>query len=456
LDKNWTTLHPTYNYNSTQPQTMQNPIPPIAATVLTLLIFTTACKTPNGSENPPEDKTGGLKIGTLLPITGDLAQYGAPMQDSAALLVEKVNACEGVLQKPVELVTADDQTEPSRGAAAMTKLAEVDRVAGVIGAASSAVSTVAIEVAVRNQIVQISPASTSPTFTERAQKGDFQGFWFRTAPSDALQGPALAQLAQSKGFKSVAVLAINNDYGNGLSKAFIEAFKGSGGTIADDAATLYPPDGAAFDAEVTAAFANKPDAVLLIAYPETGSLVLRAAFEKGYLDGKTQLLFTEGMKAEKLAELVGKDASGRFIVAGALGTAPKSGGPGYEAFLADYEKAYNRKPEVFDANTWDAAALLILAAQAGGDTTGPVLKENILKVANPPGDEVSDVCQALAFLREGVEINYQGASSEIQLDQWGDVAGSYDLWTVTDQGELKVINTLSVGGAASEASSGTQ
>nr|WP_267127970.1 ABC transporter substrate-binding protein [Synechococcus elongatus] len=136
----------------------------------------------------PWQDPGGLKLGSLLPLTGDLAQYGRPMQDTAELLVETVNACGGVQGKPVRLIAADDETKPDRGVAAMTKLAEVDRVAGVVGAAASNVSDAALTLAVNNRVVMISPSSTSPRFTERARRGDFQGYWFRTAPSDALQG----------------------------------------------------------------------------------------------------------------------------------------------------------------------------------------------------------------------------------------------------------------------------
>ena len=127
-----------------------------------------------GCQAPP----AGLKIGTLLPISGDLSSYGGSMQNTAQLLVKTVNACGGVLGQPVTLVTEDDQTEAAAGVTAMTKLVESDRVAVVVGGASSNVSSAAIPIAVRNQTVEISPASTSPSFTERAQKGEFKGFGF--------------------------------------------------------------------------------------------------------------------------------------------------------------------------------------------------------------------------------------------------------------------------------------
>lgn len=408
---------------------------------IALLLLTSACQTTHSSGS-----SKSLKLGTLLPITGDLAQYGSPMQASAQLLVKTVNSCGGALGQPVQLVSEDDQTEPSAGASAMTKLVEVDRVAGVVGGASSAVSSAAVDIAVRNQIVQISPSSTSPIFTDRARKGDFQGFWFRTAPPDTFQGKALAQLAKQRGFQSVAILAINNDYGNGLVESFVPAFEVLGGKVQGQP-VLYPPDASSFESEVSAAFQGQPAAVLLIAYPETGSLVLKSAYQQGLLGKKTQVLATDGMKDEAIAKLAGKNQTGDYIVTGLLGTAASAGGPALDDFRKGYTAAYQRQPSVYDPNTWDATALLVLAAEAAKSNTGSAIKSKIRDVANAPGQEVTDVCQALALVREGKDINYQGASGTVELDAQGDVTGSYDIWTIEKNGKLAVKDTISVGGS---------
>lgn len=405
---------------------------------ITLILLISGCQTAKS----------GLKIGTLLPITGDLSPFGSSMQDSASLLVKTVNGCGGVLNQPVQLISEDDQSNPSVGAAAMSKLAEVDRVAGVIGAGGSAVSSAAIDIAVRNQVVQISPSSTSPVFTERAKKGDFKGFWFRTAPPDTFQGQALAKLASNKGYKSISVLAINNDYGKGLVQSFIPAFEATGGKIANKAnQTYYQPQSSTFDSEVSAAFRGNPNAVILVGYPETGSIIVRTAYQQGLLGKQTQLLMTEGMKDPKIAQLSGKDSAGKFIVSGVIGTAPNTTGPAVKEFRDRYQTAYNRTPSVFDPNTWDATALLVLAAEAAKSTSGAEIKDKIRTVANAPGQEVSDVCQALSLIRQGKDINYQGASGKVDFDAQGDVIGSYDVWTIDNSGQLKVTNTITVGGS---------
>lgn len=405
---------------------------------------------PNAATATGGSAEGQLKIGTLLPITGDLAQYGTTMQDSVNLLGETVNACGGVLGKPVQIISEDDQTDPAAGAAGMTKLAEVDKVGGVVGAAGSAVSSAAVDIAVRNQVVQISPSSTSPTFTDRAKKGEFNGFWFRTAPPDTFQGDALAQLAQEQGAKRVAVLAINNDYGNGLIDSFIPAFKKLGGTITNESSpTKYAPDATTFDSELRAAFNGNPDAIVLVAYPETGSIILKQAQEQGLLNGKTKILMSDGMKTDKLAELSGKTADGKFVVAGTLGTAPSAGGPAIQQFSDLYQKKFNRTPNVYDPNSWDAAAVIALAAEAAKATNGAAIKDQIRQVTSGDGEKVTDVCQGLALLREGKKINYEGASGTIDFNAEGDVVGSYDVWTIGDDGKLAVKSKIEVGGSGS-------
>lgn len=392
------------------------------------------------------DRPEHLRIGTLLPITGDLSQYGGAMQDAARLLVDQVNGCGGVVGQPVELIAEDDQTEPAAGASAMTKLVEVDRVAGVVGASSSAVSEAALGIAVRNQVVMISPSSTSPVFTERSRQGDFQGFWFRTAPPDTFQGRALAELAKAQGFQTVSILAINNNYGSGLVAAFIPAFKVTGGKILNEAKpTRYPPDASTFETEVQLAFRGNPDAVLLIGYLESGSIILKTAYQQGLLGQRTQVFTTDGMKDGNLATQVGRNPRGKYIATGILGTAPNATGPALQEFRQRYTTAYKREPGIFVANTWDATALLVLAAESAKSTTGATLRQKVREVANAPGQEVTDVCQALALIRQGQDINFQGASSTLEMDAQGDVVGNYDLWQVSGDGTLKILGQVAIG-----------
>lgn len=390
----------------------------------------------------PAGGSGGLKIGRLLPETGDLASVGQPMLASVPLLVETVNQCGGVNGAPVTLVTADDQTDPSAGTEAMTKLVEVDRVAGVVGSFASSVSSAALPIAVRNKVMMVSPGSTSPVFTERAKKGDFQGYWARTAPPDNYQAQALAALAQERGLKRVATVVINNDYGVGFEQQFVNAFKKLGGTVTNEARpTRYDPKATTFESEVQAAFSGNPDGVVAVAYAETGALLLKTAFEQGVSKG-VQILLTDGSKSDQFAEQVGKTADGKYILEGAVGTIPGADGKALENLTKLWQQKFGSSPAEYAPQGWDATALLVLAAQAAKANTGEAIQGKIRDVANAPGVEVSDVCEGLKLLSQGQDINYQGASGNVDIDENGDVVGVYDVWRVESNGKLKTIGKV--------------
>jgi neutral amino acid transport system substrate-binding protein len=423
----------------------------LAVMTLALGFVTAACQEAEGPAGKTGDgaATGGgeapksLKIGSLLPATGDLSALGAPMIASVPLLVDTVNQCGGVNGAPVTLVAnVDDQTNEAAGTEGMTRLATVEKVAGVVGSFASSVSSAALTVATRNQIMLISPGSTNPKFTERAAKDEFKGFWARTAPSDTYQAPALAKLAIDKGFKKVAMLSINNDYGVGFEKEFIKAFKALGGTITNEAKpTRYDPKATTFRTEVAEVFKDKPDAVAAIMYGETGSLVMKTAFEQGLSKG-IPFLLTDGMYAGDLAQKVGKGADGKFIATGSLGTIPGASGTALQDFSKVWEGKLKRPVEAYAPHSWDAAALLVLAAQASKLNTGAGIQSKVREVANAPGEAVSDVCAALKLLKEGKDINYQGASGDVDINDKGDVIGSYDIWTVKDDGTIGTIGNV--------------
>jgi neutral amino acid transport system substrate-binding protein len=401
----------------------------------------TGTATPAANTNTTSNG-GGLKIGTLLPTTGDLASIGQQMVGSVPLLVNTVNACGGVNGQNVTLVEVDDQTDPKAGASGMTKLATLDKVAGVVGSFASSVSTAAVSVAVPNKVMQVSPGSTSPVFTDKAKKGDFKGFWARTAPPDTYQALALAQLANKKGFKRVSTVVINNDYGVGFEKAFVETFEKLGGTVVNkNKPVRYDPKAQTFDTEAAAAFAGKPDAVVAVLYAETGSLLLKAAYQQGLTKG-VQVLLTDGVKSPTFPEQVGKADGGKYILTGALGTVPGSDGKALESFNKLWKEKKGGSPGEYAPQAWDAAALLVLAAQAAKDNSGVGISSKIREVSAGPGTEVTDVCEGLKLLKEGKDINYQGASGNVDIDANGDVLGVYDVWTVGDDGKITVIDKV--------------
>jgi neutral amino acid transport system substrate-binding protein len=398
----------------------------------------------NSSSSESTTSKEGLKIGTLLSATGDVASIAAPLPEAVKLVVQKANACGGVNGQPVTIVSEDDQSKPDQGVAGMTKLTELNKVAGVVGSFSSGVSTAAASVAVKNKVMLISPGSTSPVFTEKAKEGKYKGFWARTAPSDVHQAPALAKLAFGKGIKTVATIAINNDYGVGFEKEFIVAFKKLGGTITNEANPVhYDPKAASFASEVKAVFAGKPQAVAAIVYPdETGPLIIKEAYSQGFSKG-VQLLFPDAGYSNDFPTKVGKSTDGKFILAGAIGTVPGANGTAFKDFEAAW-KATGKPFTPYLAQSWDAGALIMLAAQAAKVNTGEGIQSKIREVASGDGEKVSDICQALAMVKAGKKINYEGASGNVDIDQNGDVIGSYDIWQVQPDGTLQVTGNVAV------------
>ena len=414
------------------------------ASVATILSLT-ACQAPDTGDSNNVSNGSGLKLGALFPTTGDLSSIGQNMPVAVKLAVDVINACNGVNDSPVALVTEDSQTDPSAGITAMTKLTEVDKVAGVVGAFASSVSGAAVDIAVRNQVMLVSPGSTSPVFTDRAAKGEFEGYWARTAPPDTYQAQALAALASKQGFKNVATVAINNDYGVGFEQEFVTAFEKNGGKVSTKGSPVrYDPKAPTLDSEAKAAFGSKPDAVAAVLYTETGSVLLKSAFEQGLSDGVTVLL-TDGVYSEDFVRQVGKTADGKSIISGALGTVPGADGQALANLTTLWEEKTKKEITAFVPHSWDAAVLMMLAAEAADANTGEAINSKILEVANAPGTEVTDPCEAMELIRKGEDINYQGASGNVDIDSNGDVVGSYDVWQVKEDGSLEVIDSVTPG-----------
>jgi neutral amino acid transport system substrate-binding protein len=431
------------------------------STIAICLALTTACTsllTGCEEKNPAKPTTSGtsattaasgegLKLGTLLSATGDVASIAAPLPDAVKLAVEKANACGGVNGKPVSVVSEDDQSKPEPAKAAMIKLATVDRVAGVVGSFASSVSSAAATTATTNKVMLISPGSTSPKFTETAKKGEFKGYWARTAPSDVHQAPALAKLAFDKGLKKVAVISIKNDYGTAFEKEFIAAFKKLGGTITNENNLVhYDAKGTTFDTEVKTAMAGQPQGLAAIVYPdESGPLVLKAAYEQGLLKG-VQILMPDAGYSDSFPKQVAKTKEGKSILEGAMGTVPGAKGTAYKEFEAAW-KTKNKPFTPYLAQSWDAATLMMLAAEAAKTNTGEGIQSKIREVSGGTGSgkPVSDVCEGLKLLKAGEKINYQGASGAVDIDEFGDVLGSYDVWQIQPDGTYKVISNVAIG-----------
>jgi branched-chain amino acid transport system substrate-binding protein/neutral amino acid transport system substrate-binding protein len=366
-----------------------------------------------------------LKLGTILPLTGDLSQFGPGIENGVKLAVNEINACQNGLQ--VEGFYEDSGTNEQTAATAADKLINTNNVSTIVGAASSRISFSVIDTAAQSQVVQISPASTSPDFTDYEDNG----YFFRTVPSDALQGEVLAQIASDEGYETVNVLALNDDYGQGIAQVFEESFDGE---VAQN--VPYDPQGTSFDSEVRKVSQGNPDAVLLVAFPETGSSIMQAASEQG-LVGEVPFLFTDGLADPKFPQDAGVNLEGE------RGTRPAAEGPGTEHFTQAFNEQYDSEPGTFSANAYDATMLAALAAAKAGDTSGEAMKGTLPQVSKA-GQQVvpSDICSGLQSASDGQDVNYEGAAGSQDMDDNGDVTSSYELWEFNAQGEVSRVRLI--------------
>ena len=265
-------------------------------------------------------------------------------------------------------------------------------------------------------IPQISSASTSPEITHLADND----FLFRTVPTDAVQGVALAQVAAEKGLKSAAILYVNNDYGKGLADAFAKSFKGK-----VTASLAFEEKQASYRGELQNAAKGHPHALLLISYPEDGIPILKQALEGGYFK---HFVLTDGMKAPEVISSIGaKYLNGTFA------TAPQAAGEGASLFKKAYEAKFGElPPKPFIDSAYDATMLLALAAVKAGSDDPKKIRDALRFVANPPGEKVlpGEFAKAKKLLEEGKDIDYVGAAGPQNFDKNGDVAGTYAHWEI--------------------------
>lgn len=345
-----------------------------------------------------------LKVGTILPQSGTLAFLGPPEEAGVALGAQEVNEADsGISMEVIYRDSGDTTTDIAT--VSVTDLLSQD-VSAIIGAASSGVSFTVIDQIAAAGVVQFSPANTSPDFTDYED----EGLYFRTAPSDLLQGEVLGNLIAEDGASTLGLLVLNDPYGTGLAAATKESFEAAGGEVV--AEELFNTGDSNFDAQLSAINAANPDAVAVITFDEA-KVVVPALVGSGYPGD--QLYFVDGNLSDYSADF----APG--LVAGAKGTLP---GPVLEddfrarmdaidPNLADYS---------YGPESYDAAVLIALAAYAANSTDGTEIAKYLRQVSGGSGDgeKVTDLAEAFSLLAEGQQIDWDGPSGPITLDENGD------------------------------------
>ncbi|KXJ50329.1 MAG: ABC transporter substrate-binding protein [Thalassospira sp.] len=356
-----------------------------------------------------------VKIGMLQGFTGPTESLVKPMALGGELAIKEVSDS-GLLLGGREVVSVrGDSTciDAAAATAAADRLVTSDGVHGINGATCSGATTAILNNVVRaNGIVMISPSATSPALTEIED----DGYFFRTAPSDARQGQIIAEILDRRGIKSAALTYTNNDYGKGLADAIQAAYEAKGGKIT--AVAAHEDGKADYSAEIGTLASAGGEVLIVAGYLDQGGKgIIQASLDTGAFD---KFVLPDGMVGEALTDNFGD------MLDGSIGTNPGTDSPG-ASMLAELASGKGFKgDDPYVPEAYDASALLLLAMQSAGSTDSAVYKDHILKVANAPGEKIypGELAKALQILADGGDIDYVGGTA-LELIEPGESAGSF-------------------------------
>ncbi len=356
-----------------------------------------------------------VKLGVVLGYTGPIESLTPHMAAGAELAMKEVSDSGALLGGAKVVSVRADSTcgDSAAGSAATERIVTSDKVNAIVGGDCSGVTTAMLKnVAKPNGVVMISPSATSPSLSTVEDNGLF----FRTAPSDARQGMIVADILKEMGIKEAALTYTNNDYGKGLADSIAANVKKGGGKI-----TISAPheDGKGdYSAEVAALAAAGGDILIVAGYLDQGGKgIIQGALDTGAFD---KFYLPDGMIGDQLVEAIGKGLEG------AIGAHPGTDSPGKAKFDKIAEAAKVKSDSAFVGESYDAAALIMLAMQAAKSAESGKLKDKVMMVANAPGEKIypGELAKALKILAGGGDVDYVGASA-VELIGPGESAGNY-------------------------------
>jgi ABC-type branched-subunit amino acid transport system substrate-binding protein len=380
-----------------------------------------------------------ITVGLVMELTGPAGEYGQAGAKSVEMAFRDLNDAGGPHGCKLVTDTRDSQSQGTVAVDAANQLVQLKKVPVIIGGIISSVSIpILTSVTAPAKIVQISPASSSPTLTALGREGKTNGIFFRTITSDALQGTAAAKYALDQGFKKIAVIHVNNDFGVNMFGEFAKAYKALGGEVAS--VTPYNEKQSSYASEVTAAMASKPDGLYLISTPVDGATIARAWISQG---GIAKFLLNDGMNSPDFISSVGakylNEAYGT-----SSGTSPTAS---TEYFNANYKAFSNIDPGNPAADrAYDAGAIVGLAIAAAASQDPIAIRDAIFKVTDKSGEVVHagkvEFAKALGLIKDGKAIRYEGVIGPVSFDQYGDITGPFRLWKIAD-GKVVTVSEMS-------------
>jgi len=372
-----------------------------------------------------------LIVGTLLPATGDLAFLGPPEFAGVEKALQEIDAAGGVLGTPVTYIEGDSGDTSTDIASQTVDSQLAQGVQAIIGAASFGVSLTVIDKITSNGVVQMSPANTAPALTTYADNG----LYFRVSPSDVLQGAVIANTAVDSGITSMAVIARQDPYGEGLAAATAKDFEAAGGTVT--ANLLYDPAAPSFEAEVAEIKASAPEAVAVIGFEETVKL-LQEMIKQGVGPQDLQVYLVDGNISTTAYADFPADT-----MTGVIATVPSG-----EADLTAFNESLlevdpNLTDYAYGAQSYDAMMLIALAAEAAGCADGVAIAEYLPQVAGNGGEACSTYADCVALIQAGTDIDFQGVTGPVDFNEYGDLAqGTISINEYTSNTEFAEIGKI--------------
>ena len=356
----------------------------------------------------------GVKMGVILGFTGPIESLTPAMAASAELAFKEASDSGSLLGgKKISVTRADSTCVDSAAAVTAAEGLVSGGAVAIMGADCSGVTgAIAEKVAVPNGVVMISPSATSPGLTDINDRG----YFFRTAPSDARGGQILADITKDRGVKSVAITYTNNDYGKGLADVYSAAVKAHGIKVTTVAA--HEDGKADYSSEVATLASAGGDAVAVIGYLDQGGKgIIQGSLDSGAFD---KFILSDGMIGDSLTDTFGKDLNKSF------GSIPGSTGKGAGVFAKVAKSAGIDSSGPYTGESYDAAALITLAMQAGGKADRNAIQKNVMSVANAPGTKIypGQLKKALDLLAKGKAVNYEGATG-VEFTDVGEAFGSF-------------------------------
>jgi branched-chain amino acid transport system substrate-binding protein len=375
-----------------------------------------------GDPEPTGYKDGTLTIGQLAPQTGRLSNLVQSFTTPVTLAIDEINAAGGVLGQPVAYSLADDGTNPDIATASLETLLEGGKVDAIMGPTTSGTMLGILEIIRDTKVLDCSGSNTSAELST----ANSDGFYFRTAPPDTIQGPALAKLILGDKRKKVAILARGDTYGVPLERAVKSTLTKGGAKVVAD--VRYDPDAAGFDADVKKVARAKPDAVVVLGFDTDGADVVRTMIGQGLGPQQVAVYTADGMRTDTFGQLV--DPNNPGVVAGIKGTAPAAAPAGVRSPFNERFAATGVDP-VFSAYYYDCTVLTALAAEKAKSDD-----PNEMKQAFADNTRGKVKCNTYAGCKQALDdkktIQYQGASAVFKnMNKFGSFeprAGAYEVW----------------------------